>query len=64
MRRARVLLLLALRDFRADDGCGVFLALRGARTRDIRMRNNDLEAARRRVEFETPVLRKALVEER
>lgn len=53
-----------VRDSRADDGCGVFLALRGARTRDIRMRNNDLEAARRRVEFETPVLRKALVEER
>jgi len=50
-----------VRDSRADDGCGVFLALRGARTRDIRMRHNDLEAARKSVEFETPALKKVLV---
>ena len=50
-----------VRDSRADDGCGVFLALRGAGTRDIRLRNNDLDAARTSVEFETPALKKALV---
>ena len=53
-----------VRDSRADDGCGVFLALRGAGTRDIRLRSNDLDAARRSVEFETPALKKALVVER
>jgi hypothetical protein len=50
-----------VRDARADDGCGVFLVLRGAGTRDIRLRNNDLDAARTSVEFETPALKKALV---
>jgi polygalacturonase len=53
-----------VRDSRADDGCGVFLALRGARTRDVRLRNNELEAARKIVVFETPALKKALVEEK
>jgi hypothetical protein len=50
-----------VRHSRADDGCGVFLALRGARTRDIKMRDNDLDAARKSVEFETPALKKVLV---
>jgi len=50
-----------VRDSRADDGCGLFLALRGAGTRDIRLRNNDVDAARTSVEFETPALKKALV---
>lgn len=36
-------------------------SLRGGGTRGIMLRNNDLEAARRRVEFETPALKKALV---
>jgi len=53
-----------VRDSRAANGCGVFLALRGAGTRNIRLRNNDLDAARKSIEFETPALRKALVANR
>jgi polygalacturonase len=50
-----------VRDSRADEGCGVFLALRGANTRNIKLRNNDLEAARKPIEFETPALKKTIV---
>jgi hypothetical protein len=46
-----------VRDSRADEGCGVFLSIRGANTRNIKLRNNDLEVARTSVEFETPGLR-------
>jgi polygalacturonase len=53
-----------VRDSRADEGCGVFLALRGEGTRNIRLRNNDLEAARKPIDFETPALKKALVRDR
>jgi polygalacturonase len=53
-----------VRDSTAEEGCGLFLALRGARTRNIRLRDNDLGAARKDVEFETPGLKKVVVSDR
>lgn len=52
-----------VRDSRADEGCGVFLLVRG-NSSGIRLRNNDFDNARKPVEFETPALRKAVVMER
>lgn len=49
-----------VRGSRADEGSGVFLMVRGAATRDIRLRNNDLDAARKAVEFENAAVGKSV----
>ncbi len=53
-----------VRDSRADEGCGVFLSVRGAASGNIRLRNNDLEAARKALDFEPASLKKAVVTQR
>ena len=50
-----------LRDSRADEGCGTFLAVRGGATRNIRLRNNDLEEAHKPLDFENAAVKKAVV---
>jgi hypothetical protein len=50
-----------LRDSRADAGCGTFLSVRGSASKNIRLQNNDLEEARRPIEFENGAGKKAVV---
>ncbi len=49
-----------VRDSRAAAGCGTFLAVRGSASKNIRLRNNDLEEASRPIEFENETLRKVV----
>jgi hypothetical protein len=48
-----------VRNSRADEGAGVFLSVRGA-SANIRLRNNDLDAARKSLELENKALEKAV----
>ncbi|HOK46432.1 MAG TPA: hypothetical protein PLK67_10895, partial [Bryobacteraceae bacterium] len=52
-----------VRNSRADEGCGVFLLVRGNAS-GIRLRNNDLDNARKPVEFESPALQKTVLMEK
>jgi hypothetical protein len=49
-----------VRDSRATAGCGTFLAVRGSASKNIRLRNNDLEEASKPIEFENETLRKVV----
>jgi hypothetical protein len=50
-----------VRDSRADPGSGTFLSIRGNASKNIRLRNNDLDEAQRPTEFENEAVRKAVV---
>jgi hypothetical protein len=50
-----------IRDTTAPAGTGAFLAVRGARSANIRLRNNDLSGAARPIEFENEALKRVLV---
>ena len=53
-----------VRDSRADEGCGAFLAIRGSASGNIRLLNNELEEARKPLDFENAALEKAVVVQR
>jgi hypothetical protein len=50
-----------VRDSRADEGCGTFLSIRGSASGNIRLRNNELDEARKSLDFENAALKKAVV---
>jgi hypothetical protein len=50
-----------VRDSRAAPGSGTFLSIRGNASKNIRLRNNDLEEAQRPLEFENEAVKKAVV---
>jgi polygalacturonase len=52
-----------IRDSRAGEGCGTFLHVRGERTKDVRLRGNDLRQARNPLSFEQESLKKAVIVE-